>query len=89
MRYPALVTPAISCPFSRHAYYRGRFFAIRDLSLECTKAGLRIDRLKTVVHFPPIPPGPLVGIYHCFDRWFQRHSVPGGGVILCVAIKPE
>lgn len=74
-------------PFSRQPYYQGRFFKPREIKQLCIEAGLVVEELKTAVHFPPIAPGPLSGVYDRIDRWSQAHSVTGGGVILCRATK--
>jgi SAM-dependent methyltransferase len=45
-------------PFRRTAYYRGRFFTAREVGNLCARVGLVVEELRSVVHFPPIPPGP-------------------------------
>lgn len=74
-------------PFIRRAYYGGRFFSERDVSVCCRKAGLNVTEVKTAVHFPPIPPGPLRRVYDAVDQCAWRRSCSSGGVILCRAVK--
>ncbi len=76
-------------PFTSATYYRGRFFRTKDVRAYCTKVGLKVEEIRTAVHFPPIPPGPLSGIYDRIDRWAQARSLAGGSVILCRATKQE
>ena len=74
-------------PFSRRAYYDGRFFSVRDVRVCCEQAGLNVAEVRTAVHFPPIPPGPLRSVYDAVDRWIWRRCSTSGGVILCRADK--
>ena len=74
-------------PFSRQAYYQGKFFSEADVRASCKQAGLNVAEVKTAVHFPPIPPGPLRSVYGGVDRWVWRRSSTAGGVILCRAVK--
>jgi ubiquinone/menaquinone biosynthesis C-methylase UbiE len=73
--------------FIRRPYYDGRFFSERDVLASCEQAGLNVEGVKTAVHFPPIPPGPLRGVYNAVDGWVWRRSSSSGGVILCRATK--
>ncbi len=79
------LTRRIRRPFSSHSYYRGRFFEMREVRQFCHEAGLVVEEMKTAVHFPPIAPGPLSGIYDRIDQWL--HFAAGGGVVLCRATK--
>jgi ubiquinone/menaquinone biosynthesis C-methylase UbiE len=78
-------TRCLRRPFIRRAYYDGRFFSERDVRASCEQAGLNVAEIKTAVHFPPIPPGPLRSVYDAVDRWAWRRASSSGGVILCRA----
>ena len=83
------LTRRIRRPFSKHSYYRGKFFSKDSLRACCTEVELVVDEMKSAVHFPPIPPGPLSSIYDRFDRSSQKRLRRGGAVILCHATKPD
>lgn len=68
-------------PFSRHSYYRGRFFIEEELRDHIESVGLRVEEMRTVVHFPPLPPGPFLGMYERIDA--QAADRRNGAVILC------
>lgn len=74
-------------PFRNRPYYRGRFYTRDELTWNCLEAGLKIEEIRSVVHFPPIPPGPLAGVYNRFDRWSREHWSRWGGVLLTRARK--
>jgi SAM-dependent methyltransferase len=82
------LTRRLRRPFASGPYYRGRFFRAQEVRACCTEVGLKVEEIKTAVHFPPFAPGPLSWVYDRMDRWCQRHSLGCGGVILCLAKKP-
>ncbi len=72
-------------PFSSHTYYRGRFFSAGELRSHLEAAGLAVLEIRSAVHFPPIPPGPLAGIYRSLDRAAGRRWSSAGGVLLALS----
>jgi SAM-dependent methyltransferase len=79
------ITRRVRKPFSHKPYYKGRFFSQRELRATLESAGLHVDELETVAHFPPIPPGPFTNIYRRLDA----ARLLNGGVILCHATRPN
>ena len=74
-------------PFSRKPYYRGRFYTTNEVEYLCASAGLKVEEIRKVAHFPPILPGPLLGLYDRLDRWLVKRRSAWGAVILCRAVK--
>jgi SAM-dependent methyltransferase len=77
------MTRRLRRPFSRHGYYRGSFFTEQELRHHIESAGLAVDEMRTAVHFPPLPPGPFVGLYERIDT--PAEDCRTGAVILCKA----
>ena len=75
------ITRRLRRPFSRHSYYRGRFFIEEELRDHIESVGLTVEEMRTAVHFPPLSPGPFVGMFQRLDvRAADRRD---GAVILC------
>ncbi len=70
-------------PFTRRSYYQGRFFRKDELCAACAAVGLRPEEVRTAVHFPPVRPGPLVGLVDRLDARQQARGDRSGAVILC------
>lgn len=77
------ITRRVRRPFSDKPYYKGRFFSQRELRANLESAGLHVEELETVAHFPLIPPGPFANIYRRLDA----ARLLNGGVILCRAMR--
>lgn len=74
-------------PFKDKPYYQGQFFRVGELQDWCTRVGLAVEDIRFAVPFPPVPPGPLAGLYDRWDRYIQEHRWHYGSVILCRARK--
>lgn len=74
-------------PFNQRPYYQGRFFTRRQLINHCCDARLALAELTTAVHFPPSPLLPMGDSMARWDQLARRWHCPGGGVLLCRAVK--
>jgi ubiquinone/menaquinone biosynthesis C-methylase UbiE len=76
------ITRRLRRPFTDRPYYRGRFFSEDEVRGRLEEAGLAVLEVRCAAHFPPIPPGPLAGLYRGLDGVGTRLRSKGGAVLL-------